>query len=152
MEEESALVEVGFVGDAVLVVFVFAFSFSSFFFAFFIFVFFLFFFFLESFVFFGIHFEAEVYNQHGSVLYFPEFMSVRTGDGEGPDEGDPVVDRDPHKLTQIGVQDILKTGYYALQRTRLVGLLIGLEEVVVLTQLVLDFTYQVRSRHYINMF
>lgn len=79
------------------------------------------------------------------IIDSPQFVIVQVWIGEVLNEVDIVVDGDLHKLSQVGVQDVVESGNDSLEWALFIDFVVGLEEMVILPELVLDFSDKVIS-------
>jgi hypothetical protein len=63
-------------------------------------------------------------------------------------ETNPIFNRNPDKFSKVGIEDVLESSYNALKRRLFISLSISFKEVMVLSELVLDFTYKIVSPLY----
>lgn len=92
-----------------------------------------------------LHLEAKMDNEHWSILYFPKFTSVIRRHSKRLNKVYPVVDGDSDKLSNISVQNILKSGNDFLQGALLIRCCACFKEVVVFPKLVLYFSNKIIS-------
>lgn len=89
--------------------------------------------------------NSKVDDDIWDIIHSPKLIIVQIWIGEVLNEVDIIVNGDLDKLSQVGVQDIVESGNDSLERALLVDFVVGLEEVMILPELILDFSNKVIS-------